>query len=116
MSESLPQERHEPTRAEVESWPGSVLLEFGAGWCPHCQAIQPELAAVKARYPHVRHVVIEDGAGRPLGRSFRVKLWPTLVFLLDGKVVGQIVRPSAEEIANGFTDLESARAAGVSAG
>lgn len=36
----------------------------------------------------------EDGSGRPLGRSFRVKLWPTLVFLKDGKEIERVVRPT----------------------
>jgi thioredoxin 1 len=47
----------------------------------------------------VRHIRIEDGRGRPLGRSFRVKLWPTLVYLEGGVEKGRVVRPnSAAEI------------------
>jgi thioredoxin 1 len=45
---------------------------------------------------------IEDGKGKPLGRSFRVKLWPTLVFLRDGRVVQQVARPSPEEVRDGL--------------
>ena len=95
----------EPTREEVDRILGPVVLEFGAGWCPHCQAIQPSLVDMLAKYPQVRHVAVEDGPGRPLGRSFRVKLWPTLVFMRDGQVVGQAVRPSSGEIAKGFAEL-----------
>jgi thioredoxin 1 len=58
-----------------------------------------------AKYPEVQHISVEDGKGKPLGRSFRVKLWPTLVFLRDGGVVSQLVRPSAEEITKGFSEL-----------
>jgi thioredoxin 1 len=36
---------------------------------------------------------VEDGSGRPLGRSFGVKLWPTLIFLADGREVARLVRP-----------------------
>ncbi|OWK42146.1 Thioredoxin [Fimbriiglobus ruber] len=61
-----------------------------------------------AKYPQVRHIPVEDGKGRPLGRSFRVKLWPTLVFMRDGHVVGQIVRPAPDEITKGFTELFTA--------
>jgi thioredoxin 1 len=47
----------------------------------------------------VEHIKVEDGPGRPLGRSFRVKLWPTLIALKDGLEVGRVVRPeSAEEV------------------
>jgi thioredoxin 1 len=38
-------------------------------------------------------VKVEDGPGQRLGRSFGVKLWPTLVFLKDGKEVTRLVRP-----------------------
>jgi thioredoxin 1 len=60
------------------------------------------LAALLQKYPQVRHLNVEDGKGRPLGRSFRVKLWPTLVFLRDGKVLAQAVRPGVHEIRAGL--------------
>lgn len=95
----------EPTRGEVDRMPGPVVLEFGAGWCPHCQAIQPAMADLRVRHPGVRQIRVEDGKGRPLGRSFRVKVWPTLVFLQDGREVSRLVRPPSEEIAKGFAEL-----------
>jgi thioredoxin 1 len=95
----------EPTRDEVDGMAGPVVLEFGATWCPHCQAIRPVMADMLRKYPQVRHIGIDDGPGRPLGRSFRVKLWPTLVFLRDGAVVSLAVRPSPEEITKGFGEL-----------
>ncbi|QEL19376.1 thioredoxin family protein [Limnoglobus roseus] len=95
----------EPTREEVDRMPGPVVLEFGAEWCPHCQAIQSDMTTVLMRHPGVRHIQVEDGKGKSLGRSFRVKLWPTLVFLRDGQVVSQIVRPSADEIGKGLAEL-----------
>jgi thioredoxin 1 len=97
----------EPTRADVDALPGPVLVEFGAPWCPHCQAIQPDLAALLARHPEVRHIKVEDGRGKPLGRSFRVKLWPNLVFLRDGRVVQQSARPDVEEIRRGVEAITS---------
>ncbi|MGZ3236324.1 MAG: thioredoxin family protein [Burkholderiaceae bacterium] len=83
----------EPTRAEIDLHEGATVIEFGTSWCGYCQAAQPLLAAVLADYPHIRHLKIEDGKGRPLGRSFRVTLWPTLIFLNDGKEIARLVRP-----------------------
>jgi thioredoxin 1 len=92
----------EPTREEIERLPGLVLLEFGAAWCSYCRALAPQVAALLQQYPQVRHVWVEDGPGKPLGRSFRVKLWPTLVFLRDGQVVRQLVRPTPAEVQEAF--------------
>ena len=89
-----PYESHEPARGEVERWPGAVLLEFGSAWCGYCRAAERHVRAALAAHPGVRHVRIADGSGRPLGRSYRVKLWPTLVFLRDGAEVARLVRPS----------------------
>lgn len=83
----------EPVRAEVDRLQGPAVIEFGAPWCGHCQAAQAPLAAAFAGHPGVRHIKIEDGRGRPLGRSFRIKLWPTLVFLKDGQEAARLVRP-----------------------
>lgn len=83
----------EPTRAEVDAWSGPTLLEFGTPWCGWCRGAQPKIAQALAAHPGLRHVKIEDGSGRRLGRSFGVKLWPTLVFLRDGEEVAKLVRP-----------------------
>ncbi|HVJ67876.1 MAG TPA: thioredoxin family protein [Caulifigura sp.] len=91
-----------PTRDEVNGFEGPVLLEFGTAWCGYCRAIAPVVDSLLADFPAVRHIKIEDGSGRPLGRSFFVTLWPTLVFLRDGKVVKQISRPEKKEILAGL--------------
>lgn len=87
-------EPSEPDRSEVDARPGPAMLEFGAPWCGHCIAAQGPIATAFAAHPDVHHLKIEDGRGKPLGRSFRVKLWPTLVFLRDGEEVERIVRPT----------------------
>lgn len=84
----------ETDRATIDASRGAVLLEFGADWCGYCQSAQPLIAEALGAYPGVRHVKIADGKGRPLGRSFGVKLWPTLVFLRDGEERMRAVRPN----------------------
>ena len=84
-----------PLRDEVDALAGATVLEFGTGWCGWCRAAQPLIAGAFASYPDLRHIKVEDGPGRPLGRSFGVKLWPTLVFLKDGEVRARVTRPSS---------------------
>lgn len=87
-------ETEAPTRAAVDALAGLTLLEFGTPWCGHCRAAQPALAEVLPQQPLWQHIKVEDGPGRPLGRSYRVKLWPTLVLLRDGQEVARLVRPT----------------------
>lgn len=96
----------EPTREEIEKTEGPLLLEFGASWCPICQAFTPQLESVLKKHPNVRHVKVEDGKGKLLGRSFRVKLWPNFVFLRDGQVLAQLARPSISEVEQQLQAIE----------
>lgn len=98
-----------PTRDEVGSWTGPAVLEFGADWCGYCQGAQPAIAAALADFSAVRHTKVADGKGKPLGRSFTVKLWPTLIFLKDGQEVARAVRPGdADEVRRGLEAITGA--------
>jgi thioredoxin 1 len=95
-----------PSRADVDALSGSTVLEFGTNWCGYCQGAQQSIAEAFAPHGDVRHLKIEDGPGRPLGRSFKVKLWPTLIFLRDGAEVARVVRPtSSQDVAQAFGAL-----------
>lgn len=101
----------EPTRAEVDALAGPVLLEFGSPTCGHCRRAQPLIAEALATHPGVRHLRVADATGRRLGRSFEVKLWPTLVLLAHGREVARLVRPtSTAEIARALIGLDPPRA------
>ncbi|MEO8859549.1 MAG: thioredoxin family protein [Burkholderiaceae bacterium] len=82
-----------PARAEIDALVGPAVIEFGTNWCGFCRAAQPLIDRAFEGHAGVPHMKIEDGSGRPLGRSFGVKLWPTLVFLRDGKETARVVRP-----------------------
>ncbi|WP_306397689.1 thioredoxin family protein [Telluria beijingensis] len=83
----------QPERSVIDATPGLVALDFGANWCGYCRAAEPLIEQALADHPAARHIKVEDGPGRPLGRSFRIKLWPTVVVLKDGQEVARVVRP-----------------------
>ena len=97
----------ELTRQEIDQLSGAMVLEFGAVWCQYCQAAQSIISPELAKYPHVRHIKIEDGKGRRLGRTFAVKLWPTLILMKDGVELRRLVRHFSPEEIRAALDLIS---------
>lgn len=107
MNDATSISQPEPTRAAVDALPGRTVLEFGTSWCGICRAAQPAIAAARSAHPQIAHLKIEDGSGLPLGRSFGVTLWPTLVFLQDGTEVARLVRPGERGIDAAFARLDA---------
>ena len=100
--------RVEPKREELDALAGPTLLEFGSPWCGWCRRAQPLIAEALAGRERVRHIKIADASGKRLGRSFGVKLWPTLVFLRDGREVAKLVRPDdSDEIQQALARIDS---------
>ncbi|WP_312518751.1 thioredoxin family protein [Massilia sp.] len=94
---TAPYETAQPERSSIDATPGVVALDFGTNWCGYCRAGEPLIEQALADYPQARHVKVEDGPGRPLGRSFRIKLWPSVVVLKDGQEVARVVRPDSAD-------------------
>ena len=97
-----------PDRDEIDALAGPALIEFGSAWCGHCRAADPLITAALKSHPGVCHIKIADGPGLRLGRSFKVKLWPTLIFLAGGKEKSRLVRPvGVDAITNALAEIDS---------
>ena len=95
--DTLGYEERQPERADIDALAGPVVVEFGTNWCGYCRASHRYLDPVLSGEKNITYLKVEDGKGRPLGRSFRVKLWPTAIFLRDGVEVARLVRPTSRE-------------------
>jgi thioredoxin 1 len=83
-----------PERADLDASKGPVVVEFGSNGCGICQGTLP-IITESMRTITAPHFRVEDGKGKRLGRSYGVKLWPTLIMLRDGKEMARVVRPTA---------------------
>lgn len=81
------------TLKRIKELSSDTLLDFGAPWCGHCQAATTAIKEALTEHPELRHIRIYDGKGKRLGRLFKVKLWPTLILLHEGKEVDRLIRP-----------------------
>lgn len=93
MVDPLPYLADNLTVDEIHQLTGPAVIDFGTDWCEHCQAARPLVDAALRHYPQLPHLKFEDGKGRVQGRAFKVKLWPTLIFLRDGVEITRLVRP-----------------------
>lgn len=91
-----------PTYDDVATLSGDTILEFGAPWCQHCQFAHNLLKQTLEDHAIFNHIKVYDGKGKQLGRQFKVKLWPTLIKLRDGKEVARLVRPVTVQALNQF--------------
>jgi thioredoxin 1 len=95
MRVPVPYEPETVSRDQLDRRAGAVVIQFGTNWCGWCRAAEPQIEKAFAGRPDLERIKIEDGPGRPLGRSFRIKLWPTLVFIRDGQEVARVTRPQS---------------------
>ena len=106
---TLPYSAAAPTRAEIDARPGPLVLDFGTDWCGFCRAAAPHIERALADRADLAHLKIEDGKGRALGRSFGVKLWPTVIVMRAGREVGRVVRPQhPDDVAEALAGLDDA--------
>ena len=104
----IDQPTSELSREEINQFTGAVMLEFGASCCGYCKTAQGIISSELALYPNIRRIKIEDGKGRRLGRTFAVKLWPTLILMKDGIELKRLEREfNSEEISTALITINN---------
>lgn len=90
-------QKEQLSREEINALSGVAVVQFGTDWCGFCTAAEPHIQKGLEGINIDHHLKVEDGPGRPLGRSFKVKLWPTLIFLKNGEEISRVVRPQGQD-------------------
>ena len=86
-----------------------VLVEFSTSRCPACHAVKPTLERLAEDYSGRARVVEVNIEEEPaLGRFFRIRAVPTLVFFKDGEPVdGVLGAPAASVLRRKLEGLTS---------
>ncbi len=67
-----------------------VVVDFWAEWCRPCKMVAPILERLAAEYAgRVRIAKVDVDANPVLAQQFRIMSIPTLMFVKNGKIVGQ---------------------------
>lgn len=76
--------------AVAERSPVPVLVDFWAAWCGPCRMVSPVLDKLARERPgHIKLVKVDVDASPGLSRRFDIQAIPTLMVLVDGKVVAR---------------------------
>jgi rhodanese-related sulfurtransferase len=68
--------------------PGTVLVDFGAEWCPPCKKMEPVLKSLQATNPGKFTLVkIDGGKDEDILKQYAVTALPVFIIFKDGKQV-----------------------------
>lgn len=76
---------------EVLQWPGIVLVDFWATWCPPCKMIAPVLESIsKEKAGEIKIVKVNTDQEGLLSAKYQISSIPTLILFENGRQINRI--------------------------
>ena len=66
---------------------GYVVLDFYTDWCHYCKLLSPVFSKMAEKFPTIRFVKINADKYRSIASQYKVRGFPTVILLNDGKEV-----------------------------
>jgi thioredoxin 2 len=91
--------------AVAEQSPVPVLVDFWAAWCGPCRMVSPVLDKLARERPgRIKLVKVDVDTSPDLSRRFDVQAIPTLMVMVDGKVVARQAGAAPAEVLRSWLD------------
>ncbi|KAL3833996.1 hypothetical protein ACJIZ3_008732 [Penstemon smallii] len=84
-----------------------VVIDFTASWCWVCLFIEPILAEIAKKTPHVIFLKVDVDELKTVAEEYNVDAMPTFVFLKEGKQVDKVVGARKEDLQAKITELST---------
>lgn len=77
---------------------GTVLVDFGASWCPPCRAMEPVIEKVRSKKGQLLNFVqVDGGKDQDIMQAYQVSQLPVFIIFKDGKQVWRKEGVATEE-------------------
>ena len=91
--------------AVAEQSPVPVLVDFWAAWCGPCRMVSPVLDKLARERPgRIKLVKVDVDTSPDLSRRFDVQAIPTLMVMVDGKVVARQAGAAPADVLRSWLD------------
>ena len=82
----------ENPRLELENSKGAMIADFFASWCGPCKMMSPVIERIYEKYsPDLKVIKVDIDKHGELSSEYQIQSVPTILFFVDGKVVGHQV-------------------------